>query len=204
MTREDNAVYIKNSAMSTHEREIRKLRHLKYADWQPEHEALGIEPIERTEVKEDFIMYSKRKPKPLSKPVSQPVPKPKTVVLPEVEKYSYPHPLPTVPISGNNDHLWQQVAPIVEEEEKQMFVAEDVPEPPEDEYKDNVGMTFDDVEDGDYCIIISGKLICASPSLEEIEDMLNKVVFNDNPVPIDDIVVVRKLKVKLGASLDER
>ena len=63
-------------------------------------------------------------------------------------------------------------------------------------------------EDGKYILIWNGDIICIS-SLEEVQEQTRKLVFGehekspDKPVSINDINVLKKVKIKVGLFLDE-
>jgi len=57
------------------------------------------------------------------------------------------------------------------------------------------------VLEGEYCVFVAGQLLFSTPSLDEAEDALNRLIFSDNPVPIEDVVVMRRLNLKIGASI---
>jgi hypothetical protein len=57
------------------------------------------------------------------------------------------------------------------------------------------------VLEGEYCVFVSGNLLFSTPSLDEAEDALNRLIFSDTPVPVDEVVVMRRLSLKIGASI---
>lgn len=57
------------------------------------------------------------------------------------------------------------------------------------------------VLDGEYCVFVSGNLLFSTPSLEEAEDALNRLIFSDNPVPVEEVIVMKRLGLKIGASI---
>lgn len=63
------------------------------------------------------------------------------------------------------------------------------------------------LDEGDYILFISGGPIC-SGDLETIQSEAKSLVFGDhllcdgNPVPIDDILVVKRVKLKVGLFLE--
>ena len=58
-----------------------------------------------------------------------------------------------------------------------------------------------------FLLIVSGVPICSGPK-EEIEEQVRSFLFGDNemcqgePIPTEDIIVVKKAKIKVGAFLD--
>jgi len=63
------------------------------------------------------------------------------------------------------------------------------------------------LDEGDYILFISGDPIC-SGDLETIQKETKSLVFGDhslcngNPIPIDDILVVKRVKLKVGLFLE--
>ncbi len=59
----------------------------------------------------------------------------------------------------------------------------------------------------DYLLIVSGVPVCSGPK-EEIEDQARALVFGEhemcdgNPVPVDDIIILKRVKVKVGLFLE--
>lgn len=64
-----------------------------------------------------------------------------------------------------------------------------------------------DLDEGSYLLIVSGVPICSGP-LEEIQDQARALVFGEhelcdgNPVPDDDIIILKRVKVKVGLFLE--
>lgn len=65
----------------------------------------------------------------------------------------------------------------------------------------NESPSIEEMEEGAYCIFVSGTLVFSSMYSDDIEQALNNLMFSDSAVPIDDIVVMQKLKLKIGASI---
>jgi hypothetical protein len=63
------------------------------------------------------------------------------------------------------------------------------------------------LEDDAHLLIVSGVPVCSGPK-EEIEDQARALVFGEhemcdgNPVPVDDIVILKRVKVKVGLFLE--
>ncbi len=63
------------------------------------------------------------------------------------------------------------------------------------------------LEDDCFLLIVSGTALCSGPK-EEIEEQARALVFgdhelcNENPIPIDDIIILKKAKVKVGLFLE--
>jgi hypothetical protein len=64
-----------------------------------------------------------------------------------------------------------------------------------------------DLEAGSYLLIVAGVPVCSGPK-EEIEDQARALVFGEhemcdgNPVPIDDIIILKRVNVKVGLFLE--
>lgn len=64
-----------------------------------------------------------------------------------------------------------------------------------------------DLEDEDYLLIVSGVPVCSGPKVE-IEDQARALVFGEhemsdgNPIPVDDIIILKRVKVKVGLFLE--
>jgi len=63
------------------------------------------------------------------------------------------------------------------------------------------------LDDESYLLIVSGVPVCSGPK-EEIEDQARALVFGEhemcdgNPVPVDDIIILKRVKVKVGLFLE--
>jgi len=64
-----------------------------------------------------------------------------------------------------------------------------------------------DLEADAYLLIVSGVPVCSGPKME-IEDQARALVFGEhemcdgNPVPVDDIIILKRVKVKVGLFLE--
>jgi hypothetical protein len=64
-----------------------------------------------------------------------------------------------------------------------------------------------DLEEGSYLLMISGVPICSGPK-EEIEDQAKALIFGEhemcagNPIPDDDIVIIKRVPIKIGLFLE--
>lgn len=87
------------------------------------------------------------------------------------------------------------------------------PEPPREEAQVMTGDTEDllsivaDLTDESYLLIVTGVPVCSGPK-EEIEDQARAMVFGEhemcdgNPIPIDDIIILKRVKVRVGLFLE--
>lgn len=64
-----------------------------------------------------------------------------------------------------------------------------------------------DLEESAYLLIVEGVPVCSGP-LEEIQDQARALVFGEhemcdgNPVPVDDIIILKRVSVKVGLFLE--
>jgi hypothetical protein len=73
----------------------------------------------------------------------------------------------------------------------------------------NISDIFQNLEDNEYLLVVNGSPIC-SGSLEVIQEQTRGLVFgehplcgsNGNPMPIDDIIVLKRVQVKIGLFLE--
>lgn len=80
----------------------------------------------------------------------------------------------------------------------------------EDEFKSALNkeqINFQLLNENDYVLLIEDSLIC-NGSLDEVQEHARALVFGEhelcdgNPVPIDDIVVLKRVKIKIGLFLE--
>jgi hypothetical protein len=63
------------------------------------------------------------------------------------------------------------------------------------------------LEEGEYLLLVNGSAICSGP-LEGVQDQARGLLFGEhplcegNPMPVDDIVVLKKVKLKVGLFLE--
>ncbi len=71
---------------------------------------------------------------------------------------------------------------------------------------DNTMGVLHDMQEESYLLIVDGVAICSGP-VEEIEDQARALVFGEhelcegNPIPVEDIMVIKKVTVKVGLFL---
>lgn len=133
-----------------------------------------------------------------------------------------------VPNIGNNmEHTWSgvdgQIIDDVSEEyetspdhpmiDNNGFVTNEALRVPPDYFEpqivheDDVAPVIKDLDAGAYLLLIKGVPICSGP-LEEIEDQARALIFGEHelcdgePVPEDDLIVLKKLKLKVGVFLE--
>lgn len=96
---------------------------------------------------------------------------------------------PSHKLIDNNDFL------SVEEDELVDFSEDDNSEMEE--------LEFNSLNEGNYALLIQGTLFFVGTS-EEIEEHINSLIFNDkNPISPDDIMVLKRMPIKIGVFLGE-
>ena len=194
-------ISVKNEALSARNKALKQIGSLKYSQWQAEHERLGIDPLIRNNVREDFRMQPNKNRRPkVNVPQFVQQPQPSVTNLP---------PQRMVSVGAQSERLW---LPEESEQSQQPVMqpsAEPEPEPESEhiyfdqvESPDEVNISIYDVEEGDTFLVIGGLIRCASPKPSDIEDVVNKlVVESDNPIAIEDLMVLKKMSLKFGVSL---
>jgi len=67
--------------------------------------------------------------------------------------------------------------------------------------------TFKNLKDKDYLLLINDVVICTG-SLEEVESQVKKMAFGEHeicdgePVPVNELIVLKKIPIKIGVFLD--
>lgn len=194
----------------------------RHKAWQPEHERLNMDPTPVHEVSEDFRF--RRPGAPPAVPVTgghssasrytsgAPM---RQIRLPRqpvnvtgmnhenawMEGQSphefEPHMVPDPPPTPFTHEAGGRVAPPVHLSER--HAARRQPEP--QAQPEPPTQPIDQVLEGEYCVFVSGNLLFSTPSLDEAEDALNRLIFSDNPVPVEEVIVMRRLNLKIGASV---
>lgn len=63
-------------------------------------------------------------------------------------------------------------------------------------------VSIDDIVEGNYFVVVTDTIIAESPALDDIEDFVERMLYNSsNNVKLEDIVVLRKMKVKVGVGV---
>jgi len=117
------------------------------------------------------------------------------------------------PMVDNNEYVSNEAlglqpgSPLVVEYDEDD--SEDDPE--EIEYSTELGsllyQTLSHMDGGDYLLLIKGNVIEVGP-LEHIQEVTRLLVFGEheqyqgNPVPVDDILVIKKAKIEVGVFLE--
>lgn len=80
---------------------------------------------------------------------------------------------------------------------------DDVPSPPQNEFEHTyraLGVDLSGVLPGQYCLIYENQA-WPSNSLAEIEEAVEKIMRNDPNVQDDDVVIIKRLGIKVGVSI---
>jgi len=103
-------------------------------------------------------------------------------------------------VSAEEEHLEEVV---MGKPEKTFLTEDELQNALKDEY---LSLVLQRLEEDEYLLIVSGECICSGP-LEEIQEQARAMAFGehslcgDTPIPIDDIVVIKRVPVKVGLFL---
>jgi hypothetical protein len=69
-------------------------------------------------------------------------------------------------------------------------------------------LNIDDIKNNQYCVIVRGVIVRVTSSLEEIEHIVESILFNEydqveDDVSVDDIIVFKRLSIKAGVVIKE-
>lgn len=109
-------------------------------------------------------------------------------------------------IIDNNDYV-SDTALGVSELRRQPQLFEAASSRPSKEGNDDLLSVVQDLEEQSYLLIVNGVSLCSGP-LSEIEDQARALVFgehelcDDNPVPLEDIIILKRVSVKMGLFLE--
>lgn len=114
-------------------------------------------------------------------------------------------------IIDNNELVSEAALGLPDQEE---MVVEEQPFPSEvsqvgdaDEMGGAIFQSLVQMEGGDYLLLINGEVICSGP-LDLIQNITRELVFGEheickgNPIPVDDILVIKKAKIEVGVFLE--
>jgi hypothetical protein len=108
---------------------------------------------------------------------------------------------PNQPMIDNNDIV---DPPSWEASEEQLEVVETVPEQADIQL---LGPLLSSLEEDDYVLLMDNIVFCSGP-MEEVQEQARQLIFGDHPafkdapVPVDTLMVLRKVKIKLGLFLE--
>lgn len=117
----------------------------------------------------------------------------------------------------NNEFVTAQSLGISESVHEELPTLNEVQNPPRKKFSSDIEQTAtstDDImfilynlTDGDYLLLVNGVAVCSGPMLQ-IQEQAKLLVFgehkmcNNNPVPIEDLAIVKKVPIKVGLFLD--
>jgi len=109
------------------------------------------------------------------------------------------------PMIDNNDYVEMPGLPLREEipqdEQKQFMTVQELTEVIDD------SCMFSKIQDDSYILFVSGTII-AVDTMEKIQSIASSLIFGEHPlcdgqaIPIEDIVVLKKIKLKVGLFLE--
>jgi hypothetical protein len=97
----------------------------------------------------------------------------------------------------------QERPEVMSKSEKTFLTEDDLQNSIKDEY---LSLVLQKLEEEEYLLIVSGECICSGP-LEEIQEEARAMAFGEHslcdgtPIPIDDIVVLKRVPIKVGLFL---
>jgi hypothetical protein len=118
---------------------------------------------------------------------------------------------PNHPMIDNNDFVSAEALGLPPDSEE-LPVLDEVAHPQPKQFtasqsqNDNTMSILQDMDEEAYLLIVDGVAICSAP-LEEIEEQARALVFGEhelcggNPIPVDDIIVLKKVSIKVGLFL---
>lgn len=87
------------------------------------------------------------------------------------------------------------------------FVAQQKPTVTSTPDADDLTGILHNLSEGDYLLVVDGVAVCSGP-VEEIQEQARLLVFGEhemcdgNPIPVDDIVVIKRIPIKVGLFLE--
>jgi hypothetical protein len=105
-----------------------------------------------------------------------------------------------VEVLSDGEYLQETV---MKKSEKTFLTEDELQNSLKDDY---LSVVLQKLEEDEYLLIVSGECICSGP-LEEIQEQARAMAFGDHelcgdaPIPIDDIVVIKRVQVKVGLFL---
>lgn len=128
---------------------------------------------------------------------------------------------PNHPMVDNNEYVSAAALGVAEEE---LPALDEVQNPPRKRFTrqqvsesfnsgfnsvqvDGLDHVLQELEEGAYLLIANGVPVCSGP-MEEVQEQARLLVFGEhelcdgNPIPIDDIIILKRAKVKVGLFLE--
>ena len=108
-------------------------------------------------------------------------------------------------LTDDTEYEEEVVLPPSKEEPTKNFLTENILQNAlQEEYFSTLIKQLDEEE---YCLLVEGSAVCSGPA-DYIQEQTRSLVFgehelyNGNPVSVDDIIVIKRVKIKVGVFLD--
>jgi hypothetical protein len=216
MSEKQKAILIRNKHRN------REQHRTSVPEYYPEHERLNRTP-DVAEVSEDF-KYAKNHPIAVGKPkINTPGIDHRGILTPRQPRF----PKQQAVASGHNEELsWlpQEVPNHLSDPNEEVINYDDIPQPPRvapmpdleqlaahaESYPDPEPepvpepnrVSIDDISPGNYFVVVMDAIVAEAPELEPIEEFIESMVFNsNNTISLDDIVVLRKMDLRVGVNV---
>ncbi len=112
--------------------------------------------------------------------------------------------LPQLDEVANPPRKFFSKQPVEQPEEKSFLTKDELENALSEEYLSTV---IKQLEEEDYLLLVSGQAICSGPE-EYVQEQTRLLIFGEhdlyggNPVSVDDIVVIKRAKIKVGVFLE--
>lgn len=193
----------------------------RHAQWQPEYDRLNVAPTEPAKIGEDF-MYTKRYPIQVKTP--PPLPKAPSQQLVQAEDARRGG---RVNSGTDQDFQWNMAPPIAPSRDIGYDEIPNPPPTPYPHYEDEIAsiaplsplapvlepevqkvvvtpdakFILNEISSGEYVVLVKGTFMYSSYTMDDIENYLNDLIFEKGQTSIEDIAVIRRLHIKIGASI---
>ncbi len=124
----------------------------------------------------------------------------------------------THPMVDNNEFVSAAALGLSEESHEELPALDEVAHPPQKKFvsppaatvtpdADDVLPILHNLAEGDYLLLVDGVAVCSGP-VDEIQEQARLLVFGEhemcdgNPIPVDDIVVIKRVPIKVGLFLE--
>jgi hypothetical protein len=197
----------------------RKLNTVKRTEpYQPEYSRLGLEPTPPAHISPEEFAYGKKKRRVTV--VAEPSVPPALKTEPAARKL--PETSVKVQSGRSRDHYWYPSeqdslekaeqfahAEIAYDEvgvpDEVMLEEEELEEEDSEPEFDMLPAEIQQLPPGHYCLCVDNKIICTAFSLDEVEELIESLIFNpDSPyhgMSVEEIAVLQRLELKFGISI---
>jgi hypothetical protein len=125
---------------------------------------------------------------------------------------------PQHPMVDNNDYVSTAALGVSEEFHEELPALDEVTHPPAKKFAvqpqpaatpdaDDLIAILHNLSEGDYLLMVDGVAVCSGP-VEDVQEQAKLLVFGEhemcdgNPIPVDDIVVIKRVPIKVGLFLE--